>query len=178
MVRAQYIIVIISSIIIVIENYVPKCSSACHKWVRQSPGAGRGYAENPSPSYTLQASHFIFARWRQLWKGALGSLNERSSNIQAFLYLSLSNSSIPPNHNHSHTPTQVRLGISEPVPEGPASGASTWPGPLPGLPQEHLLAAGREEKAAEELFPSRSRPRGALASFPTAGFLCLGRWQT
>lgn len=157
---------------------MPKSSSSCRKWVRQIPGAGCGYAENPSPSYTHWASHFTFAGWRQFGEGASGSLNERSSNIQAFLYSSLSNSSIPPNHNHHHIPIQVRLGVSEPVPEGPASGALAWPGPLPGLPQEHLLAAGREEKAAGELFLSRSRPRGALSSFPTAGFLCLGRWQT
>lgn len=157
---------------------MPKSSSVCRKEVRQSPGAGRDCAENPSPSYTLRASCFTFARWRQLWEGALGSLNERSLNIQAFLYSSLSNSSIPPNHNHRHTPTWVELGVSEPVPEGPASGASAWPGPLPGLPPRTSPGCGREDKAAGELFPSKSRPRGVLSSFPTAGFLCLGRWQT
>lgn len=145
---------------------MPKSSSVCRKEVRQSPGAGRDCAENPSPSYTLRASCFTFARWRQLWEGALGSLNERSLNIQAFLYSSLSNSSIPPNHNHRHTPTWVELGVSEPVPEGPASGASAWPGPLPGLPPRTSPGCWERGQGRRRVVPLEVKTSGCSLQLP------------
>lgn len=100
---------------------------------------------------------FTFPRWVQLWEEALRPLDERCSNIQAFLDLSLSISPTP--HHHHHLPPRASWHLRAGS-EGPAA---------------RLLGLGAAWPAA---WPSpRTRPGEALRStlalqLPTTGFLC------
>lgn len=115
------------------------------------PGCQLGLGREPTgPSVST------FAMWRQLWEEALGPLDERCSNIQAFLDLPLGASPVTDN-TAAVPPTSC---WASPGSGGPShSGAAALLGPLPGLPQEHPLALLGEEKPSGELWPSRSRPQ-------------------
>lgn len=110
---------------------------------------------------TTRPPFFTFPRWVQLWEEALGPLDERCSNIQAFLDLSLSTSPAP--HHHRHLPPRAswHLRAGSEGPAAPLLGlCAAWPTAWPS-PRTCPAAAGGEAL------------RSTLTlQLPTAGFLC------